>query len=255
MHKWLFAERSAAMLWVPQRNQKLIRSSFPTSFDYESEKFPGTGKGPWSFVKQFGALVASSAFAALPADFAPARPRLPDWTGTIGASSRLPSNFSRSMLTARPHRSLSSADWVPFLSVTAALSFRRFLGGEARINEYCHSLAVAGGKRLQELFSAAAGQPVAIMENKKGELTANMVRDLSPRAEDHEDPTDLLLLPRRSTLSCRSRPSRPRRTTRACTASSRTSSSRATASRPSTSTMGSGACASPAPSTLARGRR
>jgi hypothetical protein len=45
--------RSAAFLWVPVRNQYLIRTSFPTSFDYESELYPGTGKGPWNFVKQF----------------------------------------------------------------------------------------------------------------------------------------------------------------------------------------------------------
>lgn len=46
--------RSAAMLWVPVRNQHLVRSSFPSSFDYESNLYPGTGKGPWNFVKQFG---------------------------------------------------------------------------------------------------------------------------------------------------------------------------------------------------------
>jgi len=47
------------MLWVPVRNQHLIRSSFPSSFDYESEMYPGTSKGPWNFVKQFGASPGS----------------------------------------------------------------------------------------------------------------------------------------------------------------------------------------------------
>lgn len=68
---------------------------------------------------------------------------------------------------------------IPFLSVTAAVSFRAFLGGEKRINDYCHLLAISGGKRLQELFSAG-GKEMIFMENDQQELTANMVRSSSP---------------------------------------------------------------------------
>ena len=47
-----------------------------------------------------------------------------------------------------------------------ALEFREKLGGEKRINEYCHNLAVKGGKRLAELFQTSA---------ISDDFTANMV--------------------------------------------------------------------------------
>ena len=39
-------------------------------------------------------------------------------------------------------------DVSPYLSVPAALAFRGWLGGEHTINDYCHALALAGGRRL-----------------------------------------------------------------------------------------------------------
>ncbi|KAF8478308.1 PLP-dependent transferase [Gautieria morchelliformis] len=68
-----------------------------------------------------------------------------DWTGTI--------------------------DPLPFLSVMPALDFRAKLGGEACINEYCHSLAVKGGKRLAQLLQTS------VMPE---ELTANMTNVVLP---------------------------------------------------------------------------
>ena len=87
-------------------------------------------------------------------------------------------------------------DLVPFLSVTpgmngplihrtetyrltyapappAALAFRRWLGGEAAINAYCHDLAMKGGKRLAQLLGTK-------VMDETGELTLSMVRYLSP---------------------------------------------------------------------------
>ena len=83
-------------------------------------------------------------------------------------------------------------DLVPFLSVTpgmngplihrtethgltsapaplAALAFRRWLGGEAAINAYCHDLAMKGGKRLAQLLGTK-------VMDETGELTLSMVR-------------------------------------------------------------------------------
>ncbi|KAI0926138.1 hypothetical protein AcW1_008381 [Taiwanofungus camphoratus] len=111
-HKWLYVKRSCALLYVPQRNQYLIKSSVPTSHMYGA-----------SFVKQH------------------------EWTGTM--------------------------DLAPFLSVSAALDFRNWLGGEAVINTYCHQLAMDGGKRLAEVMGTK-------VMDETGELTLNMTNVLLP---------------------------------------------------------------------------
>lgn len=33
-------------------------------------------------------------------------------------------------------------DWTPYMTIPAALKFRKSIGGEDRIMAYCHSLAV-----------------------------------------------------------------------------------------------------------------
>jgi len=48
-HKWLYAKRSCAVLYVPLRNQHFIKSSFPTPATYLS---PSDQNGP-NFVEQF----------------------------------------------------------------------------------------------------------------------------------------------------------------------------------------------------------
>ncbi|KAF8908098.1 pyridoxal phosphate-dependent transferase [Gymnopilus junonius] len=60
-------------------------------------------------------------------------------------------------------------DPVPYLSVEFAIAFRRRLGGEKKINDYCHSLAVEGGRLVAKILGTK------VMDStEEGELTANM---------------------------------------------------------------------------------
>ncbi|WVF67835.1 hypothetical protein IAT40_002596 [Kwoniella sp. CBS 6097] len=136
-HKWLMSHRGGAVLYVPMRNQYLIRSSFPTSAGYESSRYPTEGVDrPWSFVDQFS------------------------WTGT--------------------------QDWTPFFSITYAFEFRRSIGGEKRIRDYCHTLAVQGGRRLRKKWGTQ------VMDVSNGELTAAMVNVALPHIPDPKDLSDQL---------------------------------------------------------------
>ncbi|KAJ7046121.1 pyridoxal phosphate-dependent transferase [Mycena alexandri] len=54
------------------------------------------------------------------------------------------------------------------LSVNDALDFREWLGGEEKINEYCHRLAIDGGQRLAKIMGTA------VLEGPEEQL-ANMV--------------------------------------------------------------------------------
>lgn len=65
----------------------------------------------------------------------------------------------------RAQRALS----MHLLFLYKALDFRKWLGGEERINKYCHGLALEGGKRLAEVLGTHVMDPA-------GDLTANMVR-------------------------------------------------------------------------------
>ncbi|KAG7095514.1 hypothetical protein E1B28_006252 [Marasmius oreades] len=49
-HKWLFTKRSAAVMYVPKRNQHIIKTTFPTSHAYIS---PDKRNGRYNFVEQF----------------------------------------------------------------------------------------------------------------------------------------------------------------------------------------------------------
>ncbi|KZT60600.1 PLP-dependent transferase [Calocera cornea HHB12733] len=77
-------------------------------------------------------------------------------------------------------------DYVPYLSMAFALDFRKTLGGEERINEYCHNLALEGGQRVASLLGTE-------VLDKTGELTANMTNVRLPLAlpPDTLSPTEL----------------------------------------------------------------
>lgn len=53
-HKWLMSHRGGAVLWVPARNQALVRATFPVGHFYESSRYPTPGGGhPWAWQKQY----------------------------------------------------------------------------------------------------------------------------------------------------------------------------------------------------------
>lgn len=118
-HKWLYAHRPCAILYVPKRNQHLIRTSFPT-YLYVSPNQQSEGLS-----------VETSCFSAM---F--------EWTGTT--------------------------NYPGYLSIQPALDFRQWLGGEQKINDYCRSLALSGGKLLSELLGTPLLDPT-------GEFTLNMI--------------------------------------------------------------------------------
>ncbi|KAH8806596.1 pyridoxal phosphate-dependent transferase [Flagelloscypha sp. PMI_526] len=57
-HKWLFAKRSAAFLYVPQRNQHLIKSPIPTPFSYLSPS--ERSQHPEAFVEMFSCMFSDN---------------------------------------------------------------------------------------------------------------------------------------------------------------------------------------------------
>ncbi|TFK67270.1 PLP-dependent transferase [Pluteus cervinus] len=59
-------------------------------------------------------------------------------------------------------------DFISWLTVPSALAFREWIGGEVKINAYCHDLALKGGKRLAEVMGTTVLDP-------EGDLTVNMV--------------------------------------------------------------------------------
>jgi len=69
------------------------------------------------------------------------------------------------------------------------LDFRQWLGGEQKINDYCRSLALAGG----ELLSRLLGTPLL---DPTGEFTLNMVNvelPLAPNIPENATTRELLL--------------------------------------------------------------
>jgi hypothetical protein len=63
------------------------------------------------------------------------------------------------------------------LFTSVALDFRQWLGGEQKINDYCHSLALAGGTLLSQLL----GTPLL---DSTGDFTLNMTNVGLPLSPD-----------------------------------------------------------------------
>ncbi|KAL6300843.1 pyridoxal phosphate-dependent transferase [Sparassis latifolia] len=126
LHKWLYAKRGCGVLYVPKRNQHIIKSALPTACNYL-------------------ALTVNFIESPFVAEFL--------WFG--------------------------AAEVTPALSVRAALDFRTSLGGEKKINDYCHTLAVAAGKVLATILGTQ------VMDSSvEGELIPNMVNVELPLSGD-----------------------------------------------------------------------
>ncbi|KAF9016684.1 pyridoxal phosphate-dependent transferase, partial [Rhodocollybia butyracea] len=97
-NKWLYSKRGCALLYVPMRNQALIKHSFPPGLG--SASLSNTGVS--SFVGEF------------------------HWNG--------------------------STDIITALTVKPGIRISCFHGGEARIVEYCHTLAITGGYCLANIL-------------------------------------------------------------------------------------------------------
>ncbi len=67
----------------------------------------------------------------------------------------------------------STTDFSAFLSVSAALDFRKAIGGEKKIMDYCHFLALAGGRAMANILGTT------VLDNTdSGEFTAAMVSNM-----------------------------------------------------------------------------
>jgi hypothetical protein len=68
-------------------------------------------------------------------------------TGAGYESTRYPTRIlpdgNREWTFAGQYEWNGTIDWSPFFSISDAIAFRQSIGGEERIMEYCHALAVA----------------------------------------------------------------------------------------------------------------
>lgn len=110
--RWLYVPRGCAVLYVPLRNQHLIRSTLPTSHGFIPQLLPGE----------------ASTSTPLPAPDAP--------------KTDFEVNFEF----------VGTANNAPYLCIPAAIAYRRSLGGEARIRDYVNGLAKRGGRRAAEIL-------------------------------------------------------------------------------------------------------
>ncbi|KAJ4988463.1 hypothetical protein SVAN01_06080 [Stagonosporopsis vannaccii] len=123
-HKWLHVPRGCAILYVPVRNQHLIRSTLPTSWGFKNlDVIPNTidPKGA------FGGDIESEYIGNF------------EFVGTIDSS--------------------------PYLCIPKAVEWRKDLGGEKAIVEYCTKLAQDAG----QLVAKSLGTEV--LDNKTKTLS------------------------------------------------------------------------------------
>ncbi|KZM23752.1 uncharacterized protein EKO05_0000929 [Ascochyta rabiei] len=123
-HKWLHVPRGCAILYVPVRNQHLIRSTLPTSWGFKTSASVPNSINPKG---AFGGDVESEYIGNF------------EFVGTIDSS--------------------------PYLCIPKALEWRKDLGGEKVIIEYCTALAQDAGRLLAKSLGTE------MMDNKTKTLS------------------------------------------------------------------------------------
>ncbi|RFU24249.1 hypothetical protein B7463_g12087, partial [Scytalidium lignicola] len=139
-HKWLFVPRGCAVFYVPERNQTVMRSTLPTSHGFSPE--PDSSIAGRKNSSQHWSVKKAVPKGSFVSNF--------EYVGTV--------------------------DYTPYLCVAEAIKWREEVcGGEEKIRDYCHNLAVQGGKRVAEILGTR------ILDNETHTLTnCNMVNILLP---------------------------------------------------------------------------
>ncbi|KAI1906724.1 hypothetical protein LOZ61_006516 [Ophidiomyces ophidiicola] len=120
-HKWLFTPLGSAVFHVPVRNQHLLRSTMPTS---------------WGFLPAPDVLNHAA----------------PGHKNAVRFRGGLPSTGTKSEFEML-FEYVGTNDDTPYSCIPAALEFRQNVcGGEARIMEYCESLAFDGGNLVAKIL-------------------------------------------------------------------------------------------------------
>lgn len=153
-HKWLFVPRACAVLYVPQRNHHLVRSTLPTSHSYVPDP---SCMGAWGAQEE--GMDASSML--------PSSSSNSDGNGSGGDDNKREDqkNDGDDSSFAEMFAYVGTLDNSPYLCVQDAIEWRdKVLGGEDRIREYCFGLARHGGDRVAEILGTW------IMQNEEGTL-------------------------------------------------------------------------------------
>ncbi|KAL4941261.1 hypothetical protein BDV06DRAFT_194854 [Aspergillus oleicola] len=157
-HKWLYTPRSCAVLYVPERNQRFIRTSLPTS---------------WGYIPP------------------PPPPKTPSSIGTGGEDdeellpSVLPNTGKSPFVTL--FEFTGTTDDSAYSCIPAALKFRKEVcGGEEKIYDYLEELAGEAG----EVVATALGTDVLrAVKGQTGGLGCSMVNVRLPiRVSDSDSP-------------------------------------------------------------------
>lgn len=153
-HKWLFVPRSCCALYVPTRNQAMIRSTLPTSHSY---KLPSHSDSIG--LKKENSYLMKRSDATPKSDFV----EMFDYIGTVDNSA--------------------------FVCVAEAIKFRKEVcGGEKAIMSYNQILAKTGGARVASILDTY------VLDNKTETLTncamVNVRMPLTTQPEElKENPT------------------------------------------------------------------
>lgn len=121
-HKWLFCPRGCAVLYVPFRNQHLVKTTYPTSHGYEP---------PWN----------------RPADSSRGGPASGSGNDSDDDKNAVTAYFQTLFVD------VATLDNTMFCVVPRAIRMRQEVwGGEAAIRAYCHGLARDAGARVAALL-------------------------------------------------------------------------------------------------------